>query len=85
VFVVMRREPHFDHRTVVVIQVLRRLVLREKPRCDLELPVEFGAGTHKSKDEVLYTAGDGRGAPTADEGLTWVVGQLSVPGTGDAR
>jgi hypothetical protein len=44
-----------------MIQVLRRLVLRGKQRCDLELPVGFGRGTHKSKDEVLYTGGDGRG------------------------
>jgi hypothetical protein len=72
-FGVMRRESPFDHRTAVVIRVLRGLVLREKQRCDLALPVGFGTGMHKSEDEVLYTGGDGSGAPTAGEVFTWVV------------
>jgi hypothetical protein len=42
----------------VVNQILRRLGLQEKQRCDLELPAGFGAGTHKSETDVLY-AGEG--------------------------
>jgi hypothetical protein len=37
---VLRRESHFDHRTAVVIEVLRGLNLQERQRCELELPVE---------------------------------------------
>jgi hypothetical protein len=79
-FGVRHRESHFDHRTAVVIQILRRLVLREKQRCDLELRVGFGTGPHESKDEMLYTGGDGRGAPTAGEVFTWVVDNYRFPG-----
>jgi hypothetical protein len=35
---------------------------------------------HKSKDEVLYTDGDGGGAPTAGEVFTWVVDNYRFPG-----
>jgi hypothetical protein len=72
----MRRELHVDHRAAVVIRVLRRLVLREEQRCDLELPVGFGTGMDKSSDERLYTGGDGGGAPSAGEVFTWVVGKI---------
>jgi hypothetical protein len=78
-FGVMRRESHFDHRTAVMVRVLRRLIMRERQRCDLELPVGFGTGTHKSKDDVPYLVGlQGR----TDRGRSVHVGRRQLTVTG---